>query len=182
MTTCLPDRPARGALDRWYTIGSDDSAKIMIRISKGSVRKLLVVVPFVIFPAVKAAADPGQSAPASPPLTMARFYVVDSDGRSAADKDIVTQAVSPDQRSSEPRRKKSTRRPRHGASKARKRSDTSDSITPRWNAAKAWQCERHGFFFTADGRCVQPVFHFRQDKPATTGRRPIRVNPRPNRR
>ena len=179
----MSTRPTcRRRLDCWYTIGLDDSADIMIRNLKGYVRKLMVVVPFVIFPAVKAADDPSQSAPASPPLTMARFYVVDSDGRSASDKDIVTQTVSPDQRSSKPRRKKSTRRPQYEASKAGNRSDNADSNTPRWNAAKAWQCERHGFFFTADGRCVQPVFHFRQDKPATTSRRPIRVNPGPNRR
>ena len=152
----------------------------MIRISKGHVRSWLLVVPFMTFKVANAADESAQLAPASPPLTMARFYIVDSEGRSASDKDIVAQTVPTEHRSSEPRRKKSIRRPRHGAGKARNRSGHRDTNVLRANAAKAWQCERHGFFFTADGRCIWPVIRVRQERPPPTRRPPIRTNLRPN--
>ena len=155
-------------------IKSDNFANIMIRPSQCGIRKMLLLT-FAMLQVANAAADPAGLATASPPLTMARFYVVDSDGRSAADQNILTQTVSQDHRPSPPRRKKPDRRPRDVARKAGRRSDSQEPMLSRMNAAMAWQCERHGFFFTADGRCVRPVIHVQQARPPTTIRPPIRT-------
>lgn len=146
----------------------------MIRISKCYIRKLSLVLPLTMVLVVNATADPSGLVRASPPLTMARFYIIDSNGRSAPDKNIPMQTVLRDYRSSEARWKQSERRNRHAANKAEKPSDNRDPIRLRLNAPKAWQCELHGFFFTADGRCVQPVIHVKPVAPPMISRRPFR--------
>ena len=156
----------------------DSCTNSMIRIVTRYIRKTLLVLSITMLPVVKATADLAGLIPASPPITMARFYVVDSDGRSASDKNIPTQTQTQDHRSSEPRRKKSDHWNRNVASKARKNSDSRESIRLRSNGTKAWQCERHGFFFTADGRCVQPVIPRKKITPPTISRRPFRGNMR----
>lgn len=148
----------------------------MIRIVMCSIRRLFLVFSITMLPVVNATADSAALVPALPPITMARFYIVDSDGRSATDKNITTQTITQNHRSSEPLQKKLDRRERNVARKARKDSDSRDLIRLRSNATKAWQCERHGFFFTADGRCVQPVIHMKKITPPTISRRPFRGN------
>ena len=148
----------------------------MTWISKLCIRKLLPVSAFIIAPVAIATADPHGLASESPPLTMARFYVVDSDGRSVSDQSIPTQPRSQDQPSLEAWRKKSDPRQRYLANNAGERSDSGDLIRVRSNAMKAWQCEQHGFFFTSDGRCVRPVIHVKPVAPPTTSRPPIRRN------
>jgi hypothetical protein len=125
---------------------------------------------------VNATADPAGLVPESPPITMARFYIVDSDGRSASDKNIPTQKIMHDHRSLELRLKKFDRQNRDVASKARRSSDSRDPIQLRSTVTKAFQCERHGFFFTADGRCVWPVIHMKEITPLTISRPPFRAN------
>ena len=148
----------------------------MIRTSECYIRRLLLVLPFTIVSVVNATADPGGLIPVSPPLTMARFYIVDSDGRSAFDKSIPTQTMSRDHHSSEPRRKKSDRRNRDEARKAKNHSGSWNPMLLRLGSTKARQCERHGFFFTADGRCIRLVFHVKQGTPPMINRRPFRSN------
>lgn len=148
----------------------------MIRIVTCYIRILLPVLSITMLPVVNATADIAGWVPASPPVTMARFYIVDSDGCSATDKNIPTQTITHDHRSSEPRRKKSDRQNRNVASKARRNSDRRDPIRLKSNAMKALQCERHGFFFTADRRCVQPIIHMKKITPSTISRRPFRSN------
>ena len=148
----------------------------MIRIVNCYIRKLLLVSSITILPVVNATADPAGLVPESPPITMARFYIVDSEGRSASDKNIPTQKKIHDHRSSELRPKKFDRQNRDVASKARRSSDSRDPIQLRSTVTKSFQCERHGFFFTADGRCVWPVIHMKEITLLTISRAHFRAN------
>ena len=146
----------------------------MIWISKCCLSKAVLVSAVTMVPALIAIADPAGPVSAAPPLTMARFYMVDSNGRSVSDRSIPVQTTEQYQRSVKPVQMKSDRRPRHSANKAREKSDSRDLVQPRSNETTAWQCERHGFFFTADGRCIRPVIHVKQAPPPTSSRSPIR--------
>ena len=142
--------------------------------SKYSIRTVLLVAASVLVPVMAASADPAGTDAASPPLTMARFYIVDGDGRSASDKSVPIQVRQQNQRSVEPRRTRSDRRQRQRMTKAREDSGSRDLVNSTSSKATAWQCERHGFYFTADGRCIRPVIYMKQVPTQSIDRRPIR--------
>jgi hypothetical protein len=148
----------------------------MIWVSEHCALKWLLISALTMVPVVMAAAEPAGLALSSPPLTMARFYIVDSGGRSVSDEDIPTQANLNNQRSVETRRKKSYRQQQSLASKAREPSDSWRMKLVTLNETKAWQCERHGHFFTADGRCIRPILHVKSVPPRAISRRPFRRN------
>ena len=157
-------------------IDSDNLANDMMWMSTYCIRKVLLVFAFTMAPVVTASAETAGLVSASPPLTMARFYIVDSDGRSASDKTVPVRAPPQHERSSEPRQMRPDRRQRKRTSKARENSDSRNPAYSRLNQTTAWQCEQHGFFFTADGRCVRPTIRMKRSTPPTSSRRPIRSN------
>lgn len=145
----------------------------MIQISMCFIRQLLLASLLMMVPVAIATADPAGSVSASPPLTMARFYVIGSDGRSVSDRSIPVQTRSQHRRSSNPRQVRSDRRQRDVANNAREHSDSKDWMNSGRNKTTAWQCEQHGYFFTVDGRCIRPIIHVNQRPPPRISRRPI---------
>lgn len=139
--------------------------------------RLLSLVPlFTMAPFAIATADPGGMASSSPPLTMARFYVINNEGRSVPDEEIPTQKEPQDQQPLEFSLKKSNGRQRELARKGKEHSDNRVPVPDNTDISMAWQCEQHGFFFTTDGRCILPIMHVTKSPPGAISRRPIRRN------
>ena len=84
---------------------------------------------------------------------MAAFYTIDDQGRSVPEYPTVAAISSPNAGATHPS-------VRHVV-KARKTTPSSVTsiriIRGRRDERKAAQCERHGLFFTRDGRCVRPL-------------------------
>ena len=157
-------------------VDPDVSSHKVMDIARYCIRALLPLSVFTMVSPAIARADPADLASPTPPLTMARFYIVDSNGRSVSDEEFRTQIEPQRQHSSEPRRKGSNARKRERTSKVTKQTDKREPAFVKLNESKAWRCERHGFFFTADGRCIRPVIYVKQGTPPTIGRHPFRRN------
>jgi hypothetical protein len=84
---------------------------------------------------------------------MAAFYTIDSQGRSVPENPVVAAISSPNAGATRP----SARR----VVKARETTPSSiisiRIMRGQRDERKAAQCERHGLFFTRDGRCVRPL-------------------------
>ena len=90
--------------------------------------------------------------------TLAVFYTVDSEGRSTRESPVVAVITSP--ASDSPR---NVARPRSGIQRNmrrdRKRAKTVPVRVRRsgYDRFEAYRCERHGFYYTRNGRCVRPA-------------------------
>jgi hypothetical protein len=124
----------------------------MNSISHICIRLLLLVPLLTLVPFVIATGDPGEITSSPPPLTMARFYVINNEGRSVLDDNIPTQKEPQSQQPLEFSVKKSNGRQRDLARKGREHSDNRVPVPDNIDISKAWQCEQHGFVFTKDGR------------------------------
>lgn len=91
--------------------------------------------------------------------TMAVFYAIDSEGRSVRETPSVLAISSPNANAS---RSVMTDRPRlKQEAYQQTRSHRVISIrVPRttYDSSEAFRCERYGFYYTSDGRCVVPRF------------------------
>lgn len=91
--------------------------------------------------------------------TMAVFYAIDSEGRSVRETPSVLAISGPNANAS---RSVITDRPRlKQKAYQQTRSHRVISIrVPRttYDSSEAFRCERHGFYYTSDGRCVVPRF------------------------
>lgn len=89
--------------------------------------------------------------------TMAAFYVIDSEGRSVLDTPVVAVISSPN---ASPSRTVVTGRPSLKRKTWRKRGLSSVKSLrlkkKKHSAHRANRCERHGFYYTNNGRCIQP--------------------------
>ena len=135
----------------------------------------LVLAVMAVCASPVVAAEP----PASPQgPTMARFYVVDDSGQSVADPELPTRKVERKERAVTARahRPKTRRGQPAGRQGEMTRAERANEIYRVREAA--WRCERHGFFYTSDGRCILPVIQRPQHLPPATERPPIRRQPR----
>ena len=157
-------------------INSENRSSNMNSISEICIRLLSLVPLFTMVPIVIATADPGGMASSSPPLTMARFYVINNEGRSVPDEDTPTQKEQQNQQPLELPLKKSNGRQRDLPRKGREHADNRLPMPDNRDMSKAWKCEQHGFFFTTDGRCILPIINVTKSSSGALGRRPIRRN------
>lgn len=148
----------------------------MNNLSKFCILFLALVLSCTMVPVVIAKADHGGMALESPSLTMARFYIVDSEGRSVPDANVPSEEKQQDKQSLQVPSDNSKVLQRDLSRKGRERPDDRDPTSAQLSASKAWQCERHGFFFTADGRCIRPIIQVLQSPVTAISRRPIRSN------
>jgi hypothetical protein len=150
---------------------SSDQLRKLKKLNSGTVLVLLAAV----------ALAPAHAGETSGSVTAPRFYVVQADGKSRAEDPVRSGfAVSPDQRLSgtgQAVRQESNPPPRQPPG--------SDQLTPpvtiRISGAKhtvperdefaAFRCERLGFYYTTDGRCVAPA-GTQRPRHAPSGSRP----------
>ena len=96
--------------------------------------------------------------------TMAAFYTVDSEGRSKRESAPVV-AVIASPKASNPRAARSQSSSKREVQRKQTKPSTvssSDIKQANHDAFDAFRCERHGFYYTQDGRCILPVLRQRQ--------------------
>jgi glucan-binding YG repeat protein len=103
-----------------------------------------------------------QSAP-----TMAKFYKLDGRGRSTSDSVTVPTLSNPKTEKPAP-----VKQPASESKQKAKPKDSSKKVNitinrdkNKYNRQDEWQCERSGFYYTKDGRCVVPAPAKRVSKP-----------------
>ena len=90
--------------------------------------------------------------------TMAAFYIIDVNGRSVRDNPSVPAIGNREIRTSQP---VSRTQPKPKKIKTRKPGPRKIVLfqLPRapYDSREAFRCERHGFYYTNDGRCILPI-------------------------
>lgn len=95
--------------------------------------------------------------------TMAAFYAIDSEGRSVPEAPSVPSISSPNANDSQSVVKDRPRLKRGAHHKRSSRRVVSIRVRRTiYDAREAFRCERHGFYYTTDGRCVLPKFQAKQ--------------------
>jgi hypothetical protein len=98
-------------------------------------------------------------------LTMAAFYTVDSEGRSQRESaPVVAVIANPKASSSGPAERLRATSKQKVRQKNTKSSRVSATKQANHDPFDAYRCERHGFYYTQDGRCILPVLG-RKERP-----------------
>lgn len=90
--------------------------------------------------------------------TMARFYSLDASGESQREAVSAQVLGAANVTEPKPAAQRSAARVKSGKSRNRKITILVGRSSPVRDTQAEWQCERAGFYYTRDGRCVAPAW------------------------